>query len=362
MRQLVASASLLCLAVIAVPAWGQAIQTDQKTVFINEHQVFDPGYAVGNLVIGSPDIADYKVMPGRRQLLIFGKAAGKTSFTIWDQNNVKRHEIAISVMTREDAQAETDLKDMLKDYPAVGVRRLRGELVITGTVDTEQDLEMVGKIAVGRRRPESRARLAGVATAGPGAAGGPSLPPRRRHRRHRPRRPPWRAGSLTRGAPRRARADGRRVRGGADGRQQPVPERLVRDGHGAERPEALQGRGHRRPRRGRGHHDPGLGGVRPRPEERAEGRGGDPAQAAAVGPRSGRRAADPRHGRDQPARRVRQVRSEDLAAQPVGGHGQPGVALRHRRRGPAGRPRPEQPRRQPDRRPARAGGGTRRPR
>jgi hypothetical protein len=137
----------LSAVVAAVPAWAQAPQVEQRTVFINEHQVFEPGYPIGNLVIGSPEIADYKVMPDRRQLLIFGKGAGKTSFTIWDQKNVKRHEIVISVMTREDAQAEADLRDLLKDFPNVGVRRVRGELVITGTVDTEQDLEAVERIA-----------------------------------------------------------------------------------------------------------------------------------------------------------------------------------------------------------------------
>ena len=161
--------------VLAVPpgAQGAEPQADQKTVFVNETQSFEPGYAVGNIAIGSANVADYKVMPGRRQLLIFGKHAGRTSLTIWDQNNVKRHEILITVMTREDAQVESDLRDLLKDFPSVQVKRLGSDLVVGGTVDNAQDLESVQKIA-NAARAKSIVRVASSRPAAPATAAAPA--------------------------------------------------------------------------------------------------------------------------------------------------------------------------------------------
>lgn len=150
MRALVISLVWLSL---AVPAWvhGAEPLVEQRTVFVKEHQTLEPGYAVGNVAIGAADIADYKVMPGRKQLLIFGKRVGRTSLTIWDQSNVKRHEVLITVTTREEAQVDADLRDLLKDFPSVEVRRLRGDLVVAGTVETRQDLDAVQKIASAAR-------------------------------------------------------------------------------------------------------------------------------------------------------------------------------------------------------------------
>src|SRR5262249_24450744 len=47
----------------------------------------------------------------------------------------------------EEMKAEADLKDLLKDFPTVEVRRLGERLVISGTVSTQSDFDAIGRIA-----------------------------------------------------------------------------------------------------------------------------------------------------------------------------------------------------------------------
>ncbi len=92
-------------------------------------------------------MADYKVMPGRKEIMLFAKGKGETRLLIWDQKNVKRHDVKITVGVKEEMQAETDLKDLLKPFPTVEVRKLGEQVVVTGQVSTDADMDAVGRIA-----------------------------------------------------------------------------------------------------------------------------------------------------------------------------------------------------------------------
>src|SRR5262249_35992313 len=93
------------------------------------------------------DVANFRVQPGRHELMLIGKGKGETQLIIWDQKRVKRHEIRLIVRSREEMKAEADLKDLLKDFPTVEVRRLGERLVISGTVSTQSDFDAIGRIA-----------------------------------------------------------------------------------------------------------------------------------------------------------------------------------------------------------------------
>jgi hypothetical protein len=143
-----AAAALVCLqlGMLALLA-AQDAATQELTLFVKDQKPFTPGYAVGNIAIGDPEVADYKVMPGRREIMLFAKAKGETRLLIWDQKNVKRHDVKITVGVKEEMQAEADLKDLLKEFPTVSVRKLGEQLVVTGQVSTDADMDAVGRIA-----------------------------------------------------------------------------------------------------------------------------------------------------------------------------------------------------------------------
>ncbi len=116
-------------------------------VFASEQQSVAPAYPIGNVAIGNPKVADFRVMPGRRELLVFGKGVGGTTLTLWDQRGVKRDDIVITVTTRQAAQALTTLHELLRDFPSVGVRQVADSALITGTVTSKEDLATIQQIA-----------------------------------------------------------------------------------------------------------------------------------------------------------------------------------------------------------------------
>ena len=145
-----AAAALVCLQLgmlALVAAAAQDAATQELTLFVKEQKPFTPGYAVGNIAIGDPEVVDYKVMPGRREIMLFAKGKGETRLLIWDQKTVKRHDVKIIVTVKEEMQAETDLKDLLKPFPTVSVRKLGEQIVVTGQVSTDADMDAVGRIA-----------------------------------------------------------------------------------------------------------------------------------------------------------------------------------------------------------------------
>ncbi len=139
--------ALIPLFVFSVGLAAQEPVTEEKTLFVAAQESYTPGFAVGDIAIAEPEIADFKVLAGRRELLLYGKTPGTTTLILWDQRRVKRAVITLNVVTRESVQAEKDLNELVADFPNVKVRRLKGQLVLTGTVDTASDLEALQKIA-----------------------------------------------------------------------------------------------------------------------------------------------------------------------------------------------------------------------
>jgi hypothetical protein len=164
------------LFVLSAALAAQEPVTEEKTVFVAAQQSFTPGFAVGDIAIAEPEIADYKVLRGRKELLLYGKSPGTTTLILWDQRRVKRAVITIHVVTRESVQAEKDLNELVAEFPDVKVRRLKGQLVLTGTVDNASDLEALQKIA-DTAEAANLVRLSGNASSpAPAAPEAPTAP------------------------------------------------------------------------------------------------------------------------------------------------------------------------------------------
>lgn len=120
---------------------------EELTIYVNEITTWTPGYAMGDIVLGSPDTAGYEPTNGRQQLMLRGKKPGRTTLNIWDRKRVLRHEIDLIVTTREAETVEADLAALLAPYPDVKVSKLGGGLLLTGTVRTSAELTAVNNIA-----------------------------------------------------------------------------------------------------------------------------------------------------------------------------------------------------------------------
>lgn len=143
---------LLSAAFVAWAASGAAAQVGgaepkEVHVLVGDQFVLEPGFAVGDIAVGDPEIADYRVRPGRRAVLLLGKGPGRTKLICWDQAAKSRTEFLLIVETREQAQAESKLRTLLRDFPSVKVARVEGDLVVTGTVSSEDDLALIERMA-----------------------------------------------------------------------------------------------------------------------------------------------------------------------------------------------------------------------
>ncbi len=154
---------LLALGVPAAGASAEAQPTaEELTIYVNEVTTWSPGYAMGDIVLGSPTTAGYEPVAGRKQLMLRGKKPGRTTLNVWDQKKVLRHEITLVVTTRESQTVEADLKTLLAPYPNVAISKLGGEMLLTGTVASTDELTAVTQLAR-VAKVQSAVRVAAVA-------------------------------------------------------------------------------------------------------------------------------------------------------------------------------------------------------
>ncbi len=176
---------ILAIAVLMLGglAAGMPAQTqptrEELTIYVNEVTTWSPGYAMGDIVLGAPTTAGYEPVGGRKQLMLRGKKPGRTTLNIWDQKRVLRHEITLVVTTREAQTVEADLRNLLAAYPNVTIAKLGGEMLLAGTVASQDELTAVGNIAR-VARVQSTVRVAAAArpvvTAPPTGSTGATTP------------------------------------------------------------------------------------------------------------------------------------------------------------------------------------------
>lgn len=120
---------------------------EELTIYVNEVTTWTPGYSMGDIVLGSPATAGYEPVAGRKQLMLRGKKPGRTTLNVWDQKKVLRHEMTLMVTTRETETVEADLRNLLGGYPGVTISKLGGQMLLTGTVASADELTAVNNIA-----------------------------------------------------------------------------------------------------------------------------------------------------------------------------------------------------------------------
>lgn len=138
---------VLGLAALTAAAQPGSAGPREVRLLVGGQSVFEPGFAVGDIAVGDPAVADFQVRPGRRNVLLLGVGEGRTKLILWDQTNTSKTEVDLVVETREQAQAEAKLRALLRDFPSVKVERAGGDLVVSGTVSAEDDLALIERMA-----------------------------------------------------------------------------------------------------------------------------------------------------------------------------------------------------------------------
>ena len=140
---------LALLSVVSAAAQAPAGGASPREVrlLVGDQFVLEPGFAVGDIAVGDPAIADFRMRPGRRAVLLLGVGEGRTKLILWDQGGKGRTEVELIVETREQAQAEAKLRVLLRDFPSVRMERVGSGLVVSGSVSSEDDLALIERMA-----------------------------------------------------------------------------------------------------------------------------------------------------------------------------------------------------------------------
>ena len=144
----------LGLACLMAPAWAlseAATQAAEETVVVGGQQVLRLEASVGRVAIGDDNVADFRVLESRREVLILGRRPGQTSLTIWDQAGAVLREINVRVRPSSGTarQIIDELEQLIGGIEGIEYREVGGTVWLEGEVLTERDLERIGKVLEG---------------------------------------------------------------------------------------------------------------------------------------------------------------------------------------------------------------------
>jgi pilus assembly protein CpaC len=141
-------AGALALAWSASVSGALATQPAEETVVVGGQQLIRLDASVGRIAIGDDNVADFRVLESRREVLILGRRAGQTSLTIWDQQGAILREINLRVRPSSGTarQIIDELEQLIGGIEGIEYREVGGTVWLEGEVLTERDLERIGKV------------------------------------------------------------------------------------------------------------------------------------------------------------------------------------------------------------------------
>ncbi len=147
LRPLVLCAALATTGVVAAPlahAQQPAAHSTDVTLSVGETKLV----AAANVKNYAPtgDCFDVKPTPDGTQFIITGRRPGSGSLLLI-KNDGAQTTYDINVSTRNIAQVERELQQLLGDSPGVRLRRVGGKLFIDGSVSTDSEAKRIDAIA-----------------------------------------------------------------------------------------------------------------------------------------------------------------------------------------------------------------------
>ncbi|MBI2565727.1 MAG: pilus assembly protein N-terminal domain-containing protein [Candidatus Schekmanbacteria bacterium] len=143
----------LAVAVCAVLWLGGAAGAQEKlpetiTMIKGTTRPLSLAYTIGQIAIGDPEVADFKVSENQREVLVNAKTTGSTNLVMWDNKQTKRDTIQINVVANLDRLA-SELGELFRGVEGVHVKVAGNRVVVEGAVFAESDYEFVRKNASG---------------------------------------------------------------------------------------------------------------------------------------------------------------------------------------------------------------------
>ena len=139
-------------------------QQAEETVVVGGQMLLRLDAPVGRIAIGDDNVADFRVLESRREVLILGRRPGQTSLTIWDQQGEVQREISVRVRPSSGSarQIIDELEQLIGGIEGIEYREVGGTVWLEGEVLTERDLERIGKVLEGYPEVRSLVELSPI--------------------------------------------------------------------------------------------------------------------------------------------------------------------------------------------------------
>lgn len=135
-------------------------QSEQETLIVNLGQSRElvPGFAIGKVILGNPNVCDFKTLNQRRTLLLTSKSVGSTNLIVYDQSEKIRVEYLIKVV-QDVAIMKSDMQKLFADIEGLKISEQRGKITLEGKIFNVDDYIFVMKTIAGNPNVINRLKL-----------------------------------------------------------------------------------------------------------------------------------------------------------------------------------------------------------
>ncbi|MGQ9618026.1 MAG: pilus assembly protein N-terminal domain-containing protein [Candidatus Aminicenantia bacterium] len=142
------------------PIFLMSQQSEQETLIVNLGQSRELvlGFAIGKVILGNPNICDFKTLNQRRTLLLTSKSIGSTNLIIYDQTEKIRVEYLIKVV-QDIAIMKSDLQKLFADVEGLKISEQRGKITLEGKIFNVDDYIFIMKTIAGNPNVINKLKL-----------------------------------------------------------------------------------------------------------------------------------------------------------------------------------------------------------
>ncbi|MEL4013195.1 type II and III secretion system protein family protein [Dryocola clanedunensis] len=118
-----------------------AFNVNALEIDIDKTKEINVDFPIKSVIVGSPDVADFRIVD-EKYVYLFGKKAGQTNVTVTGEGRKKK---VVAVKVNDLSEQAVTLSAMLisEGYKEVKVVSMGGELLVNGTVETNEDADYV---------------------------------------------------------------------------------------------------------------------------------------------------------------------------------------------------------------------------
>lgn len=139
---------VLALSLAVASAAAAQPPQSQEVVVVGGQTTVRLDAPIGRISIGDDNVADFRVLDSRREVLLFGKRPGETSITVWDTRDNVMREIVVRVRPSSGTarQIIDELEQLLGGVEGIEYREVGGTVWLEGEVLTERDLDRIQRV------------------------------------------------------------------------------------------------------------------------------------------------------------------------------------------------------------------------